>query len=401
MPSPPLPDSLLPLILNSLPGALFWKDRNSVFLGCNEAFAHAAGLPNPDAVIGKTDADLPWTEEQTAFFRLVDERVMRTNTAEYAIHESITLADGSSGWIETTKIPLCAPDGSVIGILGSYVDITARKHAELEQQRMAAVIEHSLDFIGIAAMDGHVLYINPAGRRLLGLGSLKDARQLNTITLYTAEDLALMERDIYPAVMRDGHWGGELQVRHSQTGELVPVYYTLFVITDAGTSQPIGLASVMRDLREQHRLEADRQRALVQDELIQAQNMILAELSTPLIPITDGIVIMPLIGTMDTRRAQQATEALLSGVSRMRAHTAIVDITGVPVVDTQVANALLQATQAVKLLGAEVLLTGIRPEVAQTLVGLGVELRTVQTYSNLQQGIAVALHRSGRDFQEG
>ncbi|HYF63434.1 MAG TPA: PAS domain-containing protein [Herpetosiphonaceae bacterium] len=399
MTSPTPPDSLLPLVLDTLPGVIFWKDRNSVYLGCNEAFAQAAGLPNPAAVVGLTDHDLPWTAEQIEFFLLVDRRVMDSDTPEYNIHEQLTNADGTTSWVETTKLPLHGPDGSVIGILGTYVDITERKNSELEQQRMSAVIENSLDFMGIASMDGQVLYINPAGRRLVGLDSPEEALRLNTSDLYSEQDLEFLASNIFPDVIGKGQWGGEFRVRHLKTGEVLPVYYTLFTIKDHATDQPIAIASVMRDLREQRRLEADRQRATVQEEIIQAQNMILAELSTPLIPITEGIVIMPLIGTMDTRRAQQALEALLDGVSTTRAHTAIVDITGVPVVDTQVANALLQATQATKLLGAEVLLTGIRPEVAQTLVGLGVELRNIQTYSNLQQGIAVALRRYGRDFQ--
>jgi rsbT co-antagonist protein RsbR len=400
MTSPIMPDSLLPLILNTLPGAIFWKDRNSVFLGCNETFARDAGLPNPEAVIGKTDADLPWTAEQTAFFRMVDERVMSSNTAEYAIHEPITLADGSAGWLETNKVPLRAADGTVIGILGTYVDITERKKAELEQQRMAAVIENSLDFVGITTIDGQPLYINPAGMRMVGLDQETAMSPVSVANAFLPEDMNYFTTVIWPAVLRDGSWAGEFRFRNIKTNAAIPVYYTLFAIKDAQTGEPTAVATVTRDLTEQRRLEADRQRAIVQEEIIQAQNMILAELSTPLIPITDGIVIMPLIGTMDTRRAQQVLEALLDGVSKTRAHTAIVDITGVPIVDTQVANALLQATQAVKLLGAEVLLTGIRPEVAQTLVGLGVELRNIQTHSNLQQGIAVALRRYGRDLDK-
>ncbi len=398
MTSPILPDSLLPLILNTLPGAIFWKDRNSVFLGCNKVFADDAGLPNSEAIIGLTDADLPWTAEQTAFFRLIDERVMSSNTAEYTMHEAITLADGSTDWIETSKFPLHAADGAVIGILGTYIDITERKNAELEQQRMAAVIENSLDFIGVTTVDGQPLYMNPAGRRMIGLDADTVLTSETVANAFMPEEQAYFANVIMPAVLRNGSWAGEFRFRNFKTNTGFPVYYTMFAIKDAQTGEPTAMASVTRDLTAQHRLEADRQRALMQDEIIQAQNAILAELSTPLIPIVEGIVIMPLIGTMDERRAQQVLEALLEGVSTTRAHTAIVDITGVPVVDTNVANALIQATQAVKLLGADVLLTGIRPEVAQTLVGLGVDLRNIQTYGNLQQGIAVALRRYGGNF---
>ncbi len=127
--------------------------------------------------------------------------------------------------------------------------------------------------------------------------------------------------------------------------------------------------------------------------MIAAQQAALRELSTPLIPITEGVVAMPLIGSIDSGRAQLVIETLLSGVASLRAETTILDITGVPVVDTQVANALLRAAQAVKLLGARVILTGIRPEVAQTLVGLGVDLSGIITRGTLQDGIAEALGR--------
>ncbi len=125
----------------------------------------------------------------------------------------------------------------------------------------------------------------------------------------------------------------------------------------------------------------------------QAQAAAMAELSTPLIPISERVMVMPLVGAVDSQRAQQVLEALLEGISAAGADVAILDITGVPVVDTSVANGLIQAAQAVRLLGAEVILTGIRPEVAQTLVGLGVDLRGIMTYSSLQSGIAAALRR--------
>lgn len=148
---------------------------------------------------------------------------------------------------------------------------------------------------------------------------------------------------------------------------------------------------VARDITEQH--TAEQERLHLQEQVIAAQQVALREISTPIIPISDGIVAMPLIGSIDSSRAQQMIEALLVGVSERQTGTAILDITGVPVVDTQVANVLLRAAQAVKLLGAQVILTGIRPEVAQTLVGLGLDLSGIITLATLQSGIAFALRR--------
>lgn len=105
---------------------------------------------------------------------------------------------------------------------------------------------------------------------------------------------------------------------------------------------------------------------------------------------------MPLIGTVDSRRAQLVLETLLEGIAAYQAQVAILDITGVQIVDTQVANALIDAAQAVRLLGADVVLTGIRPEVAQTLVGIGADLSGIITCSTLQSGIAYALRHTQR-----
>ncbi|MFL5800684.1 MAG: STAS domain-containing protein [Roseiflexaceae bacterium] len=140
-------------------------------------------------------------------------------------------------------------------------------------------------------------------------------------------------------------------------------------------------ARKLRDLEERRYQEA----------VIEQQAATLAELSTPLLAISATTVIMPLIGAVDSVRAHKMTEALLMGIAGTQARVAILDITGVPIVDTQVANAFIQAAQAVQLLGATVVLTGIRPEVAQTLVGMGVELRGIITRGTLRDGIAYAL----------
>jgi len=150
------------------------------------------------------------------------------------------------------------------------------------------------------------------------------------------------------------------------------------------------------DLAERQRKEAalhqaEEERLKLQDEIIRMQAATLEELSTPLIPISDDILVMPLIGTIDARRAQKMMETLLQGLVMHAARVAILDITGVPVVDIEVAQALLRAAQAAQLIGARVVLTGIRPEVAQTLIGIGADLRGIVTYSTLQSGISAAI----------
>jgi PAS domain S-box-containing protein len=156
----------------------------------------------------------------------------------------------------------------------------------------------------------------------------------------------------------------------------------------------VGRVWGFRDVTERKR--AEQERVQLQEEIIRAQTAALAKLSTPLIPVSDRVMVMPLIGTVDARRAQDVLDTLLHGIADSKAEVAILDITGVPLVDAQVANGLVRAAHAVQLLGAQVVLTGIRPEVAQTLVGLGVDLSGIITRSTVQSGIAYALERSSR-----
>jgi rsbT co-antagonist protein RsbR len=243
-------------VLDAIPHAVYWKDRDLVYRGCNYRFAADIRIAATRQIVGKTDADMPWQPGEAAAFQALDRQVMAADAPETGIDETIVHADGTQEWFETHKAPLHDQAGAVIGVLSTYTNITRRKRAE---------------------------------------------------------------------------------------------------------------------------------------ETIRAQTAMLNELSTPVIPLSDDVLVMPLIGAIDSRRAQQVLEMLLESVAASRARTVILDITGVPVVDTQVANALLGAAQSVKLLGARIVITGIRPEVAQTIVGLGVDLQQIVIRATLQSGIAYVL----------
>jgi anti-anti-sigma factor len=180
-------------------------------------------------------------------------------------------------------------------------------------------------------------------------------------------------------------------VRRMSTEQFAHICNSLFLIARQMSQLAERNMRHMHYIAEQKRQEAERE--ALQQQVIDAQRSALRELSTPLIPITDDVVIMPLIGTIDSGRAQQVMETLLEGVAQHQARLVILDITGVSVVDTQVAQAFIQAAQAVRLLGAQVMLTGIQPQIAQTLVHLGVDLSGIQTQGNLQEGIRAALRR--------
>ncbi|UQA60685.1 PAS domain-containing protein [Polyangium aurulentum] len=147
------------------------------------------------------------------------------------------------------------------------------------------------------------------------------------------------------------------------------------------SGNPVELVGTWQDVTERKEAEL----------LIQEQAAALMQFSTPLVPISDDVLVMPIVGALDAQRAEQVMTTLLDGVSKGQARVAILDITGVSVVDTQVADALLRAAKAVALLGAQVVITGIRSEVAQTLVQLGANMGDVVTRATLQAGVAFAM----------
>lgn len=126
------------------------------------------------------------------------------------------------------------------------------------------------------------------------------------------------------------------------------------------------------------------------ERIIKSQSQALAELSTPVIQLWDGIVALPLVGTIDSNRAKEIMEKLLDAVIANEADIVVIDITGVPVVDTQVANRLMRTVEAVRLLGTRSIITGINPVIAQTLVQLGVDLSQLTTKASLRAGLQQA-----------
>lgn len=251
--------------VDSLPFAMFWKDRALRYLGSNQQFATYAGVARPAALRGRLDQELPWKPEESLAFQADDREVIRTGNAKLGIIEPQRHADGRERWVETNKLPLRNVAGEIIGVVGWYGDITERKLAE-DQQRN-------------------------------------------------------------------------------------------------------------------------------KDTMIQQQAEELFALATPLLPVAEGVIVMPLIGRIDEARAQQVVETLLTGVTQHRARAAILDVTGVQRVDAGVVRALVHAAQGVRLLGATAIVTGIRPDVAQVMVQLGADMRHLMMLNDLKSGIAYALGR--------
>jgi PAS domain S-box-containing protein len=313
-------------------------------------------------------------------------------TDEFEIEHRLRHKSGKWVWmLSRGKVVAWDEEGTPTRMSGTIRDITQQKQMEEDLQRSQRLLQHVLDHlpsvVTIRDLDHHYMMVNKTCANILGV----DRKEL----------IGKDDSDFFPSEMSQ-IWT-KRNKRVLQTGEVVEETdeYLLdgrdmtflsiaFPITnEEGEIYAIGGVAV--DITEQKKIEQER--IEMQEQVIQAQRDALRELSAPLLPISDTVMVLPLVGTIDSRRAQQVMESLLEGVASYNAELAIVDITGVQVVDTQVANALIQAAQAVKLLGAQVVLTGIGPTMAQTLVHLGADLSSIVTKGSLQQGIGYALNR--------
>src|SRR6202034_4475347 len=135
--------------------------------------------------------------------------------------------------------------------------------------------------------------------------------------------------------------------------------------------------------------------AQTREQIIKQQSESMLELSTPVVRLWDGIIAVPLVGTLDSARTQLVMEKMLDALVASGSDHAVIDITGVPTVDTEVAQHLLKTVQAVRLLGAECTISGIRPQIAHTIVSLGIEFGDIATKATLADALAYALGRSG------
>ncbi len=174
--------------------------------------------------------------------------------------------DGTASWVIGQASAEIGEKGEVIGYIGTITDISDRKRAELEQQKFVTLVQTSSDFIAIASLDGQPLFVNAAGLQLVGLRSESVARTKRILDFFMPEDRLPVQTRIIPTCIQQGLWRGEFRFRHFETGEAIPVDCNLFLVNDPETGEPIGLATVTRDITERKRAEAALQQALEEQQ---------------------------------------------------------------------------------------------------------------------------------------
>jgi PAS domain S-box-containing protein len=166
--------AMLRQVLDTIPQAVFWKDRTSTYLGCNEVFAKTVGLRDPEEIVGKTDFDLPWPRAEAEAYRADDLHVMENQAPKRHIIEQVQRADGGRIWADTTKLPLVDERGAVYGVLGVYEDITDDKAKEESLARVQRLLEETFEqspipMLLVSLPDAVLRIVNPACREFLGI----------------------------------------------------------------------------------------------------------------------------------------------------------------------------------------------------------------------------------------
>lgn len=192
---------ILRLVLDSIPVRVFWKDTNCAYLGANEPFVKDAGLESTEELIGKTDFELPWSEEQTTFFRQNDLLVMGSGSPVYDIEEQHTQLNGEVRWLQTNKVPMLDVNGSVIGVLGTSQDITERKQVDRELFRLREYLSSIIDsmpsiIVGVSAK-GVITQWNLQAKKCLGISSEEVVgKPLNDLLAKFQVDMNLVRKSI-------------------------------------------------------------------------------------------------------------------------------------------------------------------------------------------------------------
>lgn len=285
--------------------------------------------------------------------------------------------DGARFRATVVVAPVRGDDARITGYVKLLRDVTARR---ADESMFRALLESAPDAMVIVSADGRIALLNKQAEALFGYAR-EDlvGRPVETLVPQRLHGRHSQYRDGFFAAPMVRPMGSDLElfaVRHD--GSEFPVEISL---SPLHTDQGLLVCAAIRDVTE--RREAQERLKRQRDEIL--------ELSTPVIQVWDKVLALPIIGTLDSGRAARLTEGLLEKIAEQQAEVIILDISGVPTVDTLVAQHLLKTVQAATLMGATSVISGVRPETAQAIVHLGIDLGRLRSRNTLRDALQLAL----------
>jgi PAS domain S-box-containing protein len=380
----------------------------------------------PDAVVGKRNEEVfPSLRERGFVDKLC--RVARSGQGE--AYEDIYYADDQISAAFAGRIEPVAE-----GLVASWFEnVTQRRRTEAEAARAGALEEESrqrgdllaqleeahmkaqealdtYDLVARAAdealwemnFEDPDVPLSPSSpcrfsdrfAELLGYGPEELAQEASTFGRITHPDDRAANTQAFIDLLRDPSMRMEIEYRGiTKSGEVRHLFGTACMRLD-GKGRPRKVAGAVRDVTRQKQSEAELRERLA---LIEQQRSLIEELSTPLLEVWDDVIALPIVGALDGRRAAITMQELLREISEKGVRFALVDLTGVETIDAATAEHVVRIAQAVALLGAQAIITGIQPPVAQTIVDLGLELSGLETRRNLRDGLRECIEKARRE----
>jgi len=305
-----------------------------------------------------------------------------TSTGRFTAEGWRLRKSGERFWAAVTITPTSG------GYLKLVRDLTERRNQELALRSVEEMLDSITDYEVIRLdAEGLVRSWNRGAERLRQYRAEEVAGKPVSM-FYSEEDVrrGVPEREMAAAV-RDGRFEAE-GWRLRRDGSRFWANDVLSPIRSAD-GDLVGFVKVSRDQSERREAE----------QLVSRQRDEILELSTPVIQVWDDVLVLPVIGTLDSARAARLTESLLERIARDQAEVVILDVSGVPAVDTEVAQHLMKTVEAARLMGSVSVLSGVRPETAQAIVHLGIELGALRCRSNLKDALQLALRLVGAPFE--
>lgn len=304
---------------------------------------------------------------------------------------------GSTIWLEASYTPVKDASGKTVSVIKFAQNITQARKTALADAAKLEAIKRSMGVIEFQP-DGTIISANAAFLKLMGYTEGEVAGQHHRVLVTPQErvsaDYASFWQELASGKVKSGQF--HRLAKNGKSIWLEANYSPVFDL-EGHVERVVKFAIDITDKVESARateiaLKQVREAELIREEL----NLALEEMSTPVMPIWDGILLLPLIGVVDSARTDKVVNKTLERINETRSKVFLLDISGVPAMDTAVANQLLKISKATRLMGCETVISGLSPAIARTMVELGVEVGEVRTTATLQQAFAIALGKRNK-----